>query len=120
MADKRVTQRRVDDTDAKLAPKSLDMNSTAAERKAANDQHHFEMADSLVENSVRAGHGGHLTGTAGPGKTGHTMPPSHAHLQSGSYIVRGVAGPNLFSDAGSADADDQSVEDSYGQVDKKS
>jgi hypothetical protein len=107
------------DQSAKLAPRSLNMSSTAAERDEVNQAHHQEMAGHLLDNSIRAGHGGHLTGTAGPGKTGHTMPPNDAHLQRGAYIPRAVAGPNLFSDLGSADADSQSVEDSYGQADDK-
>jgi len=76
----------------------------------------------LHENAVRAGHGGHLLGQAGPGQTGHTMPASDVHLQSGQYLPQGYYGTqnkqNLESDgSGSADFNDPSTSD-YGKVDK--
>ena len=103
-------------------PAILHSGSTAKERADARQTHHEEMASHLIENTVRAGHGGHLLGQAGPGQTGHTMPASDAHLQSGQYLPQGYYGTqnkqNLESDgSGSADFTDPSTSD-YGKVDK--
>jgi hypothetical protein len=104
------------------APKqvSLDAHSTPAERDAVNRAHHTQMAGHLIENAVRAGHGGHMLGRQG-GAKGHEMPPSDAHLQSGQYLPQGAFAKvpqNTSSDgAGSANANEPDADD-YGRVDK--
>ena len=103
------------DPDDALPPESGD-----PKQSNMNRQHHKEMADHLITNTLRAGHGGHLLGKAGPGNTGHDMPPSDAGRQRGQYIQQGVGAKmpqNTFSDgSGSADANDPSTSD-YGKVD---
>jgi hypothetical protein len=83
-----------------------------------NRKHHQQMADSLIENSLRAGHGGHMAGKQG-GPAGHPMPPSDAHKQRGQYIPQGSGAKmpqSTFSDgAGSANADPAGSDD-YGKV----
>jgi len=102
-------------------PVALDSNSTPRQRKAVNDAHHQELAGHLIDNSIRAGHGGHMLGKQGP--KGHDMPPNDLHLQAGSYIPRGVMSKlptnteNTSSENGSADANPQGSDD-YGSVDK--
>jgi hypothetical protein len=105
-----------------MAKKTITVDSGAtAPREMSKEQHqHFsELVDHTMTNTVRAGHGGHALGKAGPGNTGHTMPPSDAHKQGGAYIRQGAL-QNTFSDSGSADADDVSTGASdYGKVDTK-
>ena len=95
-------------------------NTGATERKEMSPeqhQHFRELVNHTIDNTMRAGHGGHMLGKAGPGNTGHVMPKSDAHLQQGSYLPQNVA--NQFSDSGSADADDVSTGASdYGVIDK--
>ena len=95
--------------------------STAAERDDANRTHHQEMAAHLIDNTLRAGHGGHTLGKQGPGNTGHDLPENDAHLQSGAYIPRAAFAKvpqNTSSDgAGSAEANEPGSDD-YGSVDK--
>jgi hypothetical protein len=118
-----LTRKQVD-SDAKAAkaaqPAQLDANSTAKERADANRAHHQEMAGHLIEDSVRAKHGGHMLGRQG-GEKGHEFPPSDADRQSGAYIPRGAFAKvpqNTYSDgAASASANDASTAD-YGTVDK--
>jgi hypothetical protein len=104
-------------------PAILHSGSTAKERADARQQHHETLATHLVENTIRAGHGGHLLGQQGPGNTGHTMPKSDADKQSGQYIPQGYYGTqnkqNLSSDgSGSANFNDQSANTrNYGTVD---
>ena len=99
----------------------LSSRSTPAERDAANRTHHEEMAGHLLDNSIRAGHGGHYLGKAGPGSTGHDLPPSDAHLQVGQYIPKGafakVPQSTSSDGSGSSDFNDPSTGD-YGTVDK--
>jgi hypothetical protein len=47
-------------------PASLNAKSSPAERDAANRDHHQQMASHLIDNTLRAGHGGHMLGKAGP------------------------------------------------------
>jgi hypothetical protein len=100
-------------------PATLNAKSTPAEREAVNRSHHQEMAGHLIDNAVRAKHGGHMLGRQGGG-AGHPMPPSDAHLQSGAYIPRAAFAKvpqNMDSDgAGSAMANDPSTKD-YGTAD---
>jgi hypothetical protein len=91
---------------------------------AAQHNHFQEIAGHLLENSARAGHGGHALGKAGPGNTGHTMPPSDSHLQKGAYLPQGVFAQddtpqnrqNQSSRDGGAGFDDPSAKN-YGTVD---
>jgi hypothetical protein len=92
-------------------PATLDSNSSARSRVAANRQHFQEIAGHLLDHADYNGHG-HAAGRQG--RAGHTMPPSDAHKQGGSYVPQ-----NMYSQNGSADADDQSVADDYGSVDNK-
>ena len=92
----------------------LNAKSTPAERESANRQHHQEMADHLLTNTLRAGHGGHMLGKSGPGSTGHDLPPSDAHLQSGQYIPQAVF--NTATKDGGSGFDDPSAKD-YGTTD---
>jgi hypothetical protein len=80
-------------------------------------QHFRELVNHTIDNTVRAGHGGHMLGKQGPGNTGHVMPPSDAHKQVGAYLPQNVQ--STFSDgAGSAEANEPDADD-YGKVDTK-
>lgn len=99
------------------ATKALDANSTPAERKAANDDHHRTLISHTLDAATYGGHG-HAVGKGATGK----MVPSDAHMQGDhAYIPQGVLPANrqnTSSDgAGSAEANDPSTSD-YGTVDK--
>jgi hypothetical protein len=106
---------------ANLAPDPDDAlpDNAPPQQSDTNRKHHQQIADSLIENSLRAGHGGHMLGKAGPGNTGHAMPPSDAHKQRGQYIPQDVGAKmpqSTFSDgAGSANANPPGSDD-YGKV----
>ena len=93
---------------------STDTGATEPKPMTAEQHAHFQwLVDHTIDNTVRAGHGGHMLGKAGPGNTGHDMPKSDAHMQGGAYMPQGNR-QNTFSDNGS---DDASTSD-YGKVDK--
>ena len=104
---------------ANLAPPDDAPDNAPPKQSSTNRQHHKEMADHLITNTLRAGHGGHLLGKAGPGKTGHTMPPSDASKQKGQYIPQGSGAKmpqSTSSDgAGSANANPPGADD-YSKV----
>jgi hypothetical protein len=101
-----------DPNDALPQPATLDSNSTARSRAIANNQHFKEIAGHLIDHADYNGHG-HAAGRQG--RAGHVMPASDAHKQGGgAYIPQ-----NMYSETGSADADDQAVADDYGNVDNK-
>jgi hypothetical protein len=78
----------------------------------AQHAHFASLADNLIDNTLRAGHGGHMLGKQGPGNTGHDLPPSDAHLQGGAYL------PQAMGRDGGVGFDDPSTKD-YGTVDDK-
>jgi hypothetical protein len=111
-------------TKAATSPARLDNNSTAKERKAANDNHHQALVAHTLDAAVYGGHG-HYVGKQGA--KGHDMPKNDAHRQSGQFIPRAVhqqamhqaVRQNTFSENGSADADGGSIDSDYGNADNK-
>jgi hypothetical protein len=104
---------------AATKPATLTADSTASERKSANDLHHQSLVEHTIDAAEYGGHG-HFVGSQG--KRGHDMPANEAHKQLGQYIPRAVrkaavnATTGEYSQQGSPDADDQSVSDSYGHA----
>jgi len=98
-----------DPNDALPQPATLDSNSTARDRAAANRNHFQEIAGHLIGNSLAVGHG-HAVGHSG---AGHALPRSDAHNQDGAYIPQ-----SAFARDGGVGFD-HPAQDDYATVDDK-
>jgi hypothetical protein len=103
-------------------PQRLATNSGATHPRpmsAAQHKNFQEIVGHVLDNSIRAGHGGHALRKAGPGNTGHAMPPSDNHLEKGSYLPQGAFAkvPQSTEPPGNRADDNQQQMDDYGKAD---